>query len=189
MSGLEMQRQTAGVPGGARSGAAPPQGVMGVFSYVDDARDAVETLRQAGHRDLRVFSPVPYHELEHALGQRPSPVRWVCLAGGITGLAGGFALCIYSVLSWPLVTGGKELVSLPPFVVIGYESMILLGGLFNLLGLLALARLPQTRARAPYDPRFSEDKIGVWVPGVGEMVARAGETLQGHGADEVRIHA
>jgi len=165
------------------------RGVMGVFSYVDDAEAAIRALRQAGHRDLSVFSPVPYHELEQAQEQKPSRVRWVCLAGGIAGLAGGFTLCIYSVLSWPLVTGGKELVSLPPFVIIGYESMILLGGLFNLLGMLLLARLPQRRSPAPYDPRFSEDRIGIWIPGTGDAVKRAGELLEGHGADEVMLHA
>lgn len=165
------------------------RGVMGVFSYVDDAEAAIRALRQAGHRDLSVFSPVSYHELEQAQEQKSSFVRWVCLAGGIAGLAGGFALCIWSVMQWPLVTGGKELVSLPPFVVIGYESMILLGGLFNLGGMMLLARLPQRAGPAPYDPRFSEDRIGVWVPGAGEAVKRAGELLEGHGADEVRIHA
>jgi hypothetical protein len=166
-----------------------PRGVMGVFSYVDDAAAAIRALRGQGCRDLGVFSPVPYHDLEQAQELSRSPVRWICLAGGIVGLAGGFTLCIASVLWWPLVTGGKELVSLPPFVIIGYESMILLGGLFNLLGLLLLARLPQRRGPAPYDPRFSEDRIGIWVPGAGEAAQRAGALLAEHGADEVHLHA
>ena len=51
------------------------RGVMGVFAIVDDARDAVRALRQAGHRDLSVFSPVPHHEIEEALEQGPSLVR------------------------------------------------------------------------------------------------------------------
>ena len=178
----------AGLAGKAPRGGAH-RGVMGVFTYVDDAEAAIRALRQAGHRDLSVFSPVPYHELEAAQGQRPSAVRWICLAGGIAGISGGLALCIGSVLQWPLVTGGKELVSLPPFMIIGYESMILLGGLFNLLGLLLLARLPQRASPAPYDPRFSEDRIGVWIPGAGDDMKRAGALLEGHGADEVRIHA
>ena len=178
-------------PGGGAEAARgrTHRGVMGVFTYVDDAEAAIRALRQAGHRDLQVFSPVPYHELERALEQPPSPVRWICLAGGIAGLVGGFALCIGTVLWWPLVTGGKELVSLPPFVVIGYESMILLGGLFNLIGLLLLARLPQRRSPAPYDPRFGEDRIGVWVPGAGAAASRAGQLLAGNGADEVQHHA
>lgn len=169
---------------------APPKfhGVMGVFDYVDDATGALHALKQAGLPEASVFSPVPYHEIEQAIEQKTSLVRWVCFAGGVTGITGGFALCIYSVMSWPLVTGGKELVSLPPFMIIGYESMILLGGLFNLIGMLALARLPRVRSSAPYDPRFTEDKIGIWVPARGEHAARAEQLMRGHGAEEVAVH-
>jgi len=164
-------------------------GVMGVFEYVDDAAAAVRALRQVGHKDLSVYSPVPHHDIEHALGQGPSLVRWVTFGGATLGLTGGFALCIYSVMSYPLVVGGKELISLPPFVVIGYESMILLGALANLVGMRALARLPQLTSKAPYDRRFSEDKIGIWVPCTGEDAARVEKMLRGQGAEEVKVHA
>ncbi len=164
-------------------------GVLGVFEYVDDAADAVRTLRQAGHRDLSVFSPVPHHEIEHALEQGPSLVRWVTFGGGVLGFTLGLSLCIYSVLSWPLVVGGKELVSIPPFITIASESMILLGGIFNLLGMLALGRLPQVTSKAPYDPRFTEDRIGIWVPCRGDVVPRVEQMLRGHQAEEVQVHA
>ena len=171
--------------------AGPPtkyQGVMGIFYYVDDVTEAVRSLRQVGHKDLSVFSPVPHHDIEAALEQGPSIVRWVTFGGAVLGATGGISLCIYSVLSWPLVVGGKELVSIPPFVVIAYESMILLGALSNLFGMLALTRLPQVKAKAPYDPRFSEDKIGIWVPCSGDAAARVQEMLRGHGAEEVHVH-
>lgn len=172
--------------------ANPPpgryHGVMGVFYFVDDAADAVRTLRQAGYHNVSVISPVPHHEIEQALDQGPSLVRWLTFAGGVLGFTGGLSLCIYSVLSYPLVVGGKELVSLPPFMIPAYESMILLGGLTNLLAMLALGRLPQVKLRAPYDPRFSEDRIGVWVPGGGEQAMRVEQILRGHQAEEVKIH-
>jgi hypothetical protein len=164
------------------------QGVMGVFRHVDDAEAAIRALRDSGRRDLSVFSPVPFHELERALEQQPSPVRWITLAGGISGVTAGFSLCIWSAWHWPLVTGGKELVSLPPFVVIGYESMILLAGILNLVGLLLLAGLPEREAPAPYDPRFSDDRIGVWAPGGGDERERARRALEASGADEVTLH-
>jgi hypothetical protein len=169
----------------------PPRfhGVMGIYYYVDDATEAVKTLRQVGHKDLNVFSPVPHHEIEHALEQGPSLVRWVTAVGGFLGATGGFALCFYSIGSWPLVIGGKELFSVPPMTVIGYESMILIAGLANLLGLLALARLPQIRPAAPYDTRFQEDRIGIWVPCGSEHAARVQEIMKGHGAEEVHVHA
>ncbi len=169
----------------------PPKffGVMGIFYYVDDAAMAVTALRQAGHKDLQVFSPVPHHEIEQALEQGPSLVRWVTFVGGFLGCAGGFALCWYSIASWPLVIGGKELISVPPFTILGYESMILLAGLSNLLGMLALARLPQIRATAPYDPRFQEDRIGIWVPCAPDAAAKVEQMMKGQGAPEVQVHA
>ena len=163
-------------------------GVMGVFYYVDDATEAVRALRGSGHRDVRVFSPVPYHEIERALDQGQSIVRWVTLGGALLGITGGFALCIYSVQSWPLVVGGKELVSLPPFVIIGYESMILLGSLANLLGMLALTRLPEITPPAPHDPRFTVDRIGIWVPCTGETAVMVEQMMRGHQAEEVTRH-
>ena len=171
--------------------AGPPakyEGVLGVYYYVDDAAETVAALRQLGHRGLSVFSPVPHREIETAREQGPSLVRWVTFTGGLLGISGGFALCIYSALSYPLVVGGKELTSLPPFVVIGYESMILLAGLSNLFGMLALGRLPQVKSKAPYDPRFTEDKIGIWVPCRGEDARKVEQLMHGHGAEEVKVH-
>jgi hypothetical protein len=172
--------------------ANPPpgkyRGVMGVFYFVDDAAEAVQTLRQAGHHNLSVISPVPHHQIERALEQGPSLVRWLTFVGGVLGFTGGLALCIYSVLSYPLVVGGKELVSLPPFMIPAYESMILLGGLTNLIAMLALGRLPQVKLRAPYDPRFTEDRIGIWVPCGGEEATRVEQLLRGHQAEEVKVH-
>jgi hypothetical protein len=169
----------------------PPRfhGVMGIYYYVDDAASAVTALRDAGHKDLQVFSPVPHHDIERALEQGPSIVRWVTFVGGVLGATGGTALCWYSIVSWPMVIGGKELVDLPPFTVLGYESMILIAGLSNLLGMLALARLPQLKATAPYDPRFQEDKIGIWVPCPPNATAKVEQMLKGQGAEEVQVHA
>ncbi len=164
------------------------EGVMGVFYYVDDATDAVTTLRQSGHRNIAVISPVPHHEIEHAMEQGPSLVRWVTFIGGVLGATGGMALCVYSVISYPLVTGGKELISVPPFIIPTYESMILLGGIANLIGMLALARLPHMKLKAPYDPRFTEDRIGIWVPCRGDDAKRVEQMLKGHGAEEAKVH-
>ncbi len=165
------------------------RGVLGVFYYVDDVTTLVTTLRGLGHTNITVTSPVPHHDVEKALGQGPSLVRWVTFCGGFLGATAGFSLCFYSMYSWPLVVGGKELTSLPPFVVIGYESMILLGALSNLIAMLALARLPQLKAPAPYDARFTEDRIGVWVPGDGPEAERVRDLMRGHGAEEVTLHA
>lgn len=168
----------------------PPKfkGVMGIFYYVDDAAATVRALRQSGHRNLRVISPIPHHEIEAALELGPSIVRWATFIGGCLGFTAGMSLAIYTCITYPLVVGGKELVSIPPFIVISYESMILLAGLTNLFGMLALTRLPEVRQAAPYDPRFSEDRIGIWVPCEGETAAKVKQLMGGQQAEEVQLH-
>ncbi|MBI4409243.1 MAG: DUF3341 domain-containing protein [Gemmatimonadetes bacterium] len=138
-------------------------GVLAIYAEVDAAAAAIERLRREGLKDVVVFTPVPRHELEHALHPPESPVRLFTLVGGLTGAATGFALTIYTSWDWPLITGGKPIVSLPPFVIIAFELTILFGALSTVLGLLINARLPRARLRVVYDPSFSVDRFGVFV--------------------------
>ncbi len=91
---------------------------------------------------IEVVTPIPVHAVEHLLEIRPSPLRYFTLAGALTGAAAGLGFVIYTVKDWPLVTGGKPLISIPPFVVITFACTILLGALASLLGFLHLSRMP-----------------------------------------------
>jgi len=132
---------------------------------------------------------VPLEEVEEALtghGLPKSPIRLFTLVGGITGTASGFALTIWTVLKWDLITGGKPVVSIPPFVVIAFELTILLGGLATLLGLLVTAPLPRFRRSPRYDPRFTADRFGVDVACAPAEARVVEEILRQAGAEEVR---
>ena len=164
-------------------------GVLGVFAHVDTAVRAVHELRAKGFTAVSTYSPVPLAELEEALtghGLPRSPVRLFTLVGGLTGTASGFALAIWSSIKWDLVTGGKPVVSIPPFVVIAFELTILLGGLCTLLGLLVTAQLPRFRGARRYDPRFAVDHFGVEVACAPGELSRAEAILRAAGAEEVR---
>ncbi|MFH1143380.1 MAG: quinol:electron acceptor oxidoreductase subunit ActD [Candidatus Eisenbacteria bacterium] len=91
---------------------------------------------------LTVVTPVPVPHAERWLRVRPSRLRYFTLAGGLAGLAAGFAFPILTALDWPLITGGKPIVSIPPFVIIAFALTILLGALASLFGFLHLTRLP-----------------------------------------------
>jgi hypothetical protein len=69
---------------------------MGIFYYVDDAAGTVGMLRQQGHAGLSVFSPVPHHDIERALGQGPRRA----LALGGCRCTGGFAQWSLRVVRW-----------------------------------------------------------------------------------------
>lgn len=161
-------------------------GVLGVYDGVDAAAQSVEKLRAADFRFITTFAPVPSHELEHALAAPESPVRLFTLVGGLTGAALGFWLPTWTSINWPLVTGGKPIISIPAWVIIAFELTILFGALSTVAGLFINARLPRTRLEQVYDPSFAEGRFGVLVrPPVGRE-AEATAIMRDNGAFEVR---
>jgi hypothetical protein len=162
--------------------------VLGIFAHVDTTLQAIRELRAKGFSDLTVYTPVPVEEIEEEIEHvRPlSKVRLFTVVGGVTGTATGFFLTIWSSLKWELVTGGKAPVSIPPFVIIGFELTILFGGLATVLAVLLLGRLPKLRQSSTYDPRFTLDRFGVAVACPPERAQAVSALLSAAGAEEVR---
>jgi hypothetical protein len=160
--------------------------VVGVFTYMDDALEAVKKVKSA-NMDYRMYSPVPRHEIEEVTYPQKSPVRTFSLVGAITGCTAGFALAILCSLDWPMRTSAKNVVSIPAFFVPGYEWTILFGGLCTMLAILILCRLPSVVRAAGYDPRFSNDKFGVVVACSGSQVDDVKRRMLDSGADEVDV--
>ena len=167
----------------------PPStpGVLAVFSHLDTTLAAIKQLRSAGHTDFTVYSPIPRHEIEDALGQPVSPVRAFTLVGGIAGCAIGAWITLWMSVDWPLVVGGKPVGSIPPYVVIMFEMTILFGALSTILGILFNALFAARRlGTILYDPRFTNDRFGIFVPAGADKVAKAESLLRDAGAEEVR---
>ena len=160
-------------------------GVLASFEHIDAACDAIRTLRDRGHRDLTVYSSHPNHEIEEACGHTNSPVRLFTLVGGLTGCAAGFGMTIWMSRDWPVLVGGKPIASIPPYVVIAFELTILLGALLTLFSVAALS-LAKAGRKVAYDPRFSDDRIGVFVPAAERDSGAIGDFLRNAGAVEVR---
>lgn len=95
---------------------------------------------------IEVRTPVPVHEAFHILRTPPSPLAWFTGTGAVAGFATGFGLTIYTVLSWPLITSGKPLLSFPPFTIIAFELTILFGAVASILGFFHLNRFPDVKA-------------------------------------------
>jgi len=161
-------------------------GIVGVFGYLDDAVHALRELKTRGFTQLTVYSPVPRHELDEVLAKPESPVRRFTLVGGLTGVSFGFFYAIATSLDWPLIVGGKPIVSLPPYVVIGFETTILIGALATVAGMLLNAKLPRLSSTPGYDPRFSSDKIGIVAFGGPAQIESARAILDAAGAEEVK---
>jgi len=164
------------------------QGILASFDYLDSAVNAIGALREAGfkRRAIRAYAPVPEHALEHVMGYGQSPVRVFSLVGALTGTATGFALSIFTSMDWPLVVGGKPIVSIPAFVVIAFELTILFGALSTVIGLFINTRLPHLRPLVVYDPEFSAGRFGVYVSAASDRVDEARRILEDQEPAELR---
>ena len=163
-------------------------GVLASFAHVDAAADAIRALRARGHRNLVVYSAAPNHEIEEALNHSVSPVRLFTLIGGLTGCAAGFGMTLWMSYDWPILVGGKPIGSVPPYVVIAFELTILLGAL-STVAAVALFSVVMGKRGVAYDPRFSDDRIGVFVPAGSDQAAALEQMLRSAGAEEVRHEA
>jgi hypothetical protein len=165
----------------------PTPGVLAVFPYLDALLAAIKRLRDAGHHDFTVYSPIPRHEIEDALAAPVSPVRMFTLLGGLGGCAIGAWLTLWMSGNWPIQVGGKPIYSVPPYVVIMFEMTILFGALATVLGIFFnTAFAARRRGRIQYDPRFTNDRFGIFVPAPPDRAARVETLLREAGAEEVR---
>lgn len=164
--------------------------VKSIFGHLDCLINAIDKLEKSGVKDYIVTSPLPRHDLEEVIHKgRPSPVRWFTLTGTIFGGTMGFSLASITHLNWPMIIpAGKPLVSIPAFMIITFESSVLWGCLFTLLGMIILSKLHSAKNLQTElcDPRFSDDKFGIIVNGLKRSKAeKVTELLSDQGALEV----
>ena len=152
-------------------------GLLASYEHLDTTVDTITELRAAGIQGITAYAPFPEHHIEAALGYKESPVRVFTLVGGLTGAATGFAFTIFSVQDWPLIVGGKPLLSIPAFVVIAFELTILFGALSTVIGLFILARIPKFKPHVVYDPEFTSGRFGLYVDAPDDLKAKARKIL------------
>lgn len=154
------------------------RGFLASYEYLDSTVDTIKELKKQGFDEITAFSAFPEHHIEEALGYKNSPVRLFTLVGGLTGVATGFAFTVFSATNWPLVTGGKPIVSIPPYVVIAFELTILFGVLSTVIGVLWNMRIPDIRSQVVYDPEFSAGRFGVYVTAPSDRLSAARKILE-----------
>lgn len=119
---------------------------MEKFAYDDQAGflNKLKQLVDAGisPKKISVFMPYHVHGVEELLKLPQSGVRFFALFGALTGIMLGFAFTIFTAYHYPIMTSGKPLVSIPPFIIIAFATTILIGSLITFGGFLILSALP-----------------------------------------------
>lgn len=162
------------------------QGILASYEYLDSTVDAIENLKKAGFEDIKAYAPYPEHHIEHALGYGQSPVRVWTLVGALTGTSTAFAFTSWTSVEWPLVVGGKPIISIPAFIPIVFEMSVLFGALATVIGLFVLSKLPNVKPAVVYDPEFTAGRYGVYVEADASRLEEARKIMNAEEPIELR---
>ena len=160
--------------------------MLALFKEDEAAANATEALEQAGYNNenFEILTGSPYPE--GAFGEREAKHRLYVFP--FMGAAFGFSLAIawttWTQAAYPLVTGGKPILSLPPMFIIAYEWTLLFAIIFTIVGIFFESRIPNLKAGI-YDPRITEGHVGITVQVAEERVNSVDQLFRRAGADDV----
>ncbi|MSQ10930.1 MAG: DUF3341 domain-containing protein [Dehalococcoidia bacterium] len=161
--------------------------VLGVYESADNVADAVSRLRQAGYgdNDFDIYSGTPYPE--GSFGEKVAAHRLYLfpLIGALCGFTIALLITAGTQLSFPMVTGGKPILSIPPMLIIMYEGTMLGAILFTVIGVIFESRLPRFDLGV-YDTRITQGYIGVIVSCPTEKEGHTEQLLKEAGALDIK---
>ena len=106
--------------------------------------------------------------------------------GAIIGFTLSIFLTAATQLAYPMVTGGKPILSIFAMLIIMYEMTMLAGVIATVIGIIFESRLPNLKPGV-YDTRITEGWIGVVITFDDESkVAEAENVLNKAGALEIK---
>ena len=104
--------------------------LVGIFDDEDVLLHAVEQIRDKGVKIEEVYSPFPVHGLDEVLGYKRSRLPIAAFLFGLTGTGLALLMQIWMLgYDWPMIIGGKNFASLPPFIPVTFELTVLLSAL------------------------------------------------------------
>ena len=132
-------------------------GVMAEFDTGQALVDAARQTMAQGFTRVEAYSPLPIEDLNTIIHKTRTVLPKLVLAGGLTGMATGFALQYWaSVIEYPMNIGGRPMASWTTFIVPSYELTILFAALTAAFGMVLLSGLPR-----PYHPVFNVERFSM----------------------------
>jgi hypothetical protein len=135
--------------------------ILAGFGNEEDLLVAIAAVQERGWEIVDLYTPYAVHGLEKALGWPRSRLPVACFLGGAAGALLALWFQFWTTAwDWPLNVGGRPWNSLPAFVPVVFESMVLFGGFVLVFSWLFRCRLyPGKKAMLPVigltDDRFA----------------------------------
>ncbi|CAN5343029.1 DUF3341 domain-containing protein [soil metagenome] len=139
--------------------AAKENFLVGIFDDEDVLLQAVGNIRDKGVKIKEVYSPFPVHGLDEELGYTRSRLPIAAFLFGMTGTILALSTQIWMMgFDWPMIIGGKNHYSIPPFIPVTFEFTVLLSA-FGMVGtFLVVSDLKPYKWPRQYDIRSTDDK-------------------------------
>jgi hypothetical protein len=158
------------------------------FAREEDLLQAVTAARKQQWSLLEAYSPYPVHGLEKAMGLRRSQLGKVCFGFGLLGAGLALDFQFWSTgRDWALNVGGQPWNSLPAFIPVTFETMVLFAGLG--LVLTWLVRCGLYPGSQLWQPAMGETNdrfvLVLGEPRPSSELAQLRDLLQRHGAISV----
>lgn len=139
----------------SQASAKRPLLYLAEFETPDAVIHAAEKVRDAGYEKWDVHTPYPVHGMDRAMGLGDSPLGWIVLAAGLTGVTAAVSMIQWmNGIDYPIIIGGKPGDAFASMVPIMFELTVLLSCFGAFLGMFHLNRLPQHHHPIFYSDRF-----------------------------------
>ena len=133
--------------------------IVGIFDDEDILLEGVEKVRDKGVKIHEVYTPFPVHGLDEALGYKRSRLPIAAFLFGLTGTSLALTMQIWMLgIDWPMIIGGKNFVSLPPFIPVTFELTVLLAALGMVGTFLIVSNMKPYKWPRQFDLRSTDDK-------------------------------
>src|SRR5688500_13996506 len=133
--------------------------LVGIFDDENILLSAVTKIRSSGVKIHEVYSPFPVHGLDEVLGYKKTRLPIAAFLFGLTGTSLALVMQIWMLgYDWPMIIGGKNWASLPPFIPVTFELTVLLSALGMVATFLIISDLKPYAWPRQFDLRSTEDK-------------------------------
>ena len=136
--------------------------VVGNFDDEAVLFPAVKKVRLAGYKIHDVYTPMPIHGLDVAMGLRDTSLHTAGFIYGITGTATALSGISYAlVYDWPLNFGGKPYFALPAWIPIIFELTVLFSAVGMVLTFCYLCQMAPFVRKHHFNLRSTDDQFAM----------------------------
>ena len=135
---------------------------VGIYEHEDKVKSAVKSLQEGGVKIHEVYSPYAIHGMENVLGYKLSRLPKAAFLFGLTGTTLALSM-LYLMMGydWPMIIGGENFTSVPPFIPVTFELTVLLAAFGMVFTFFVASDLKPWGKPKIFDIRITLDKFAI----------------------------